>query len=710
MPITYQRSDDGFVHSWGERADSTVLLFDPVMERYSRTSAAESLGDRVRALDPAARNVDLIILRGRDASLVELAQNDPVLAVAVGAAPTVVLAGPDAAQTPLKLVPVHGSAAPAAVPSLEIIRQCELEALCIRGGAIFRNPHFHYQLPNTLHAEGFIRLGDALHDPVDVTRIADWVLPHMVPDGILLADTGSILALVQEIARRLAMPFECLEQYPPDRLSVERRFYDLQRAAGRQGPLNLLVSVTSSGRLVGLVQDITAGTANLVTVFDTRGPEAGTPGTVLARIPIARWTPNNHGECQECSQRQLMPIASHSYECSPGLNWRSRPLALKDAEGERPFWEVVDVTQAATLHVSQPFFKDGQERRRHFGVHLDVSRLLGHAGFRESCKNVISSLKKPDVVLIPRHSCATPVETLIKEVFPQAKYIQLESARLDAAAVAHIRQVSHVLVADDAIVSGGTLGGLRIAVYRATQDLAHPPTIQAFAVVARPDREADLKAVGRPYRSEEGPLLAHGSLVYLPEKCPWCEERELLTRVFDHLTKSSKVVANKRIQQLDVPLTFPFLLGVRAEQISVPVTRRSFFGELSHVTAFASCSSAIQRLRNKFLTYRDGGIIEVADVPMIIESYFETVFPSAVLRTSNRSQLWNPNTHDQLGRDIERIDIEKAYPGSIAELGIAAAFDKVPRGAVVKLIERALSVHPDECLSMLLEVIKLNNG
>lgn len=711
MPITYSRSDDGYFSSWADRADASILFFDPVLERYSHNPVAESLGDRVRALDPGVRSVDFIILRGRDRSFAEIAESDPVLRTAVGDTPAVALIAEESPEWKMTYLPLRGLVEPECYPPVELIRQTELEALCRRNAALFQNQHFHYQLPNRLHADGFIRLGDALHDPVDVARIADWICPHLKRDGLLLADTGSILALVQELSRRLNLPFECLAKYPSDRVTVERRIEDLRRHGRREGPLNVLVSVTSSGRLLKLVHDVTGGAAGMISVFDTRKPEDGTPGIILARVPIDRWEPNDKGECKVCPHRQIMPIAEHSYECSPGLNWKSKPLVFKDAEADRPFWEVVDATRAVTLHVSKPYFRDGQQRSRHFGVYLDVERLLSHTGFASECRGVLEKkIAPPDVVLIPRHSCAQPVENLIRSVYSSATICQLESARLDDRALAHVRCARHVLIADDAIVSGGTLGGLRISVYRATQDLAEPPTIQAFVVVARPDRGSDLRAVVRPYRDRQGDQLFYGKMVYLPERCPWCEEKAVLTQVFEHLSAPSQIVANLRIQQFDAPLKFPFLLGVQAGQIIAPVTRRSFFGELGHETAFASCASTAQRMRNDFVTYRHGGVIEVFDVPMIVESYFETVFPSAVLRTATRSQLWNPNTHDQLGRHIERMDIEKAYPGSISELGLAAAVDKVPRDAVMKLLERAQEIKSDRCLEMLIELIKVNGG
>jgi hypothetical protein len=176
------------------------------------------------------------------------------------------------------------------------------------------------------------------------------------------------------------------------------------------------------------------------------------------------------------------------------------------------------------------------------------------------------------------------------------------------------------------------------------------------------------------------------------------------------LGDEAKRTANERIQRFDATLTTPFLLGVRPEQIGDVVTRGSFFGELSHTTAYASCASAVQALRNGFRTYRDGGIVDVVDLPMVLEAYFETVFPAAVLRTSHRAQLWNPNGQNELGRDIERLDIRQAYPGTVAELALAAAIGKVPHDAVLRLVERALQSSHDPHFAMLKEVIRLNVG
>jgi len=710
MPIAYRRNDGLTDHVRADLAEQSILLFDPVMERYARTSASESIGDRVRALDPAVRDVDLVVLRGSGEAFLHEVQADAILPKVLADKPTVALVGGDVPDRPIAPVRLPTLRAPEKMPPAEILRQVEIEGICIRSGALFKNPHFHYQLPSGLHAEGFIRLGDALHDPVDITRIADWVLPILARDGLLLADTGSILSLIQEIARRMPVSFDCLERYPPNRVGIERRIEDLRRRGKMNEPLNFLVSVTSSGRLLSLVEEITQGQANLVTVVDASMVGSKTPGHVLARMPIQRWAVNDRGSCSECANRQLMPIAAHSYECSPGLNWHPTALVHTNAVADRPFWQAVDATGAVSLHVSRPHFRDGQSRRRHFGVFLDIQKLVRHEEFREACREKLRRLRPPDLVLIPNHECARVVERLIKEIFSAPAVHFLDSARLDENARSAVRSASHVLIADDAIVSGATLSGLRVAVYRATQDMACPPTLHAFAIVARPAQESDLKAVMRPYRSDEGNQLTYGAKVYLPEACPWCEEKELLGRVFDHLSEESKGVANERIQRFDGPLTAPFLLGLRHEQVGNVVTRRSFFGDLSHVTAFASCASAVQALRNGFRTYQSGGIVDVVDLPMVLEAYFETVFPSAVLRTSDRAQLWNPNKHNELGRDIERIDIAQAYPGMVTELALAAAFNKVPQNAVLRLIDRALTSGHDPHLVLMKEVINLNLG
>jgi len=75
------------------------------------------------------------------------------------------------------------------------------------------------------------------------------------------------------------------------------------------------------------------------------------------------------------------------------------------------------------------------------------------------------------------------------------------------------------------------------------------------------------------------------------------------------------ICCNKeRLEKFDSAMTIPFLLGVQPGENDDVVTRGSFFGELSHITAYASCASAAQGLRNRFRTYREGGIVDAARV------------------------------------------------------------------------------------------------
>lgn len=299
-----------------------------------------------------------------------------------------------------------------------------------------------------------------------------------------------------------------------------------------------------------------------------------------------------------------------------------------------------------------------------------------------------------------------------QEACANARLIRVPAGAFGSDVVECLREAKCIWIVDDAVVSGATLRGFRTAVYEATRTVSWLPKIYAFALLARTSTVDELKAVRRPYHDSDGSHIAFGESILLPrpgrERCPWCQERALLSDLLNDLSHQHRQTALYRIRLLDAPLNPPFLMGAGQKGAAELITSGSFFGDLHQKTAFASCVSATQSLLEVFRTANTNETIDVLDVAMIVSAYFEAVFLSGALRTCHRGQLWCPKSEPALTDVLRNVDPGRLLPATVSELGIAAALGKLPAQAVIDLIDRSIAVDSDPVLPMLLELIRLN--
>src|SRR5258708_6393704 len=178
-----------------------VLFFDPVLERIGTTS----LGQRLRLISPAVRECELLILRGlhRDDFRLLDEEIDFVQRLTRASKIYLLIGGP---PTP-SVISVLGT--PHAKRKIErwlpTLRQIEFEAIIQRTGAAFRDHGIHYLLPSGYHSASFLRIADALQDPTEVSRLADWVAQHVEHESILIGDNGSLLSLLLTVRDRVKL-------------------------------------------------------------------------------------------------------------------------------------------------------------------------------------------------------------------------------------------------------------------------------------------------------------------------------------------------------------------------------------------------------------------------------------------------------------------------------------------------------------------------
>lgn len=729
MPITYVREFSRLAEAHYDDArfgNDFVLLFDPVLERSKR-----SLGDRFRNIDPAFRTgSDLIVVRG-GCDILEDVDNDAIFRRLVDDTPIVVLRPMRGGPGNEFASPSWSAALTGQCPALETMRDVEVTDLLRRGEAIWGDGDQHFILPSGDHASAFIRLADALRDPVDLQRLADWVMSYLSAESAVIADTSSILAFlltIQTLARERygwTLPFEALDEYPGDAATLaQARSHLTARVSVEQPKILLLVSVNSSGRLIRIFRSLAQPSDPVLAICNTAPNDAlQIPGgiTTFATHPVQRWIPDATGVCPGCDVGARIEIHPRTYERLPSAECKLIPIGPHQAERNARFWQIADKTDAIRLHVDVDY--PGEPGlSRHLAVSLDIPKLLSDTTFREECVEKLRSLPRPDNVLIPRHGASESIAKLVLDAYatPPAHFSRenihvVESGPLSNSVVNAIRNTDHLLIADDALVNGTTLIGLRIEAYCVTQLDEAPAQVHAFVAVARPRNDSALKRVERPYRDDNGIQLTYAHKVYLPggfdreRACPWCAERQLLQSYLGKLHGDAAKYARSRIArlhqgELSPPILLSLDVATNGGNGTDLVTRRSFFGELRQIAAFAAGTSVAQEALSKIDAHNYRLPREVVDLKLIRDAYFEASILAPILRTLPKRALRASRQDQDVSEDIRAIPAT-AYPGAFAELGWAAISGKVPERAVYERLNHVES--PDRAIKMLKDILRL---
>ena len=216
----------------------------------------------------------------------------------------------------------------------------------------------------------------------------------------------------------------------------------------------------------------------------------------------------------------------------------------------------------------------------------------------------------------------------------------------------HLEGVEHVLIVDDTLVSGDTLIGLRLLVDRASVELGGVRA-SIFVPLSRPADPGDhdrVRVAVYPKSKDANERwlggLHCGQELLLPDgrDCPWCAERELIEENLEKLTgESREFVAGRREHLNGEPLSAP-LLPCGGEEEGTIVG--SFFGDLEPIAAVAAVSAHAQHLRARMERDREDETIQVLDVPLILQAFFDPIIVATMLRTlAPRDTLDAPAEH-----------------------------------------------------------------
>jgi hypothetical protein len=712
MPIIYARyvhrkpEPDAVPATFDELEEETVLLFDPVAE-----ATTIAIGDLYRRLDLGLRASEIIVFRGAGPEFIEAIENDPLLPDNLIGKRVMALIGSTNASLPgPALWQVPKFQAPDKVPRVENLRQAELAGILLRSQAIFTSSEYHYELPSTWHAENFVRLADALRSVFDIRRITDWLLPFVTRDTVVLADTGSMLPLLIDLREQARSRFgwnveiSTLDRYPQNAVMVSDAIAAVQKrpivfaaqAAETELGFLFLISVNSSGRLCRLFRSLGPPNGKIVVVCQT-SQETAPCDQVLVTVPVTRWEVSPDGTCERCKSMPVIRVHHESYELLPSIKRERLIVGKSHAEEKAQFWTMADAADAVQLHVNVPYIVQGQQDSRHFSVFLNTAKLASHPPFRQGCIEQLSKVAPPDLILIPEHQTSRVVAELCQEVHPGAVVRTVPPGRLAEDIQSCVARAERILVADDAIVTGSTLLNLRTELFRVTQLLNIIPLVNAFVFVSRPSNNGQLQAIRRRFGGTSGgTAIVSGVELLLPDgsHCPWCAEFKLLARLRDRLSGEALTAAESRISKLEGRAEPPLLMVNSEDDRGDLRTLGSYFGTLRQPAAFAAGVSAAQTLIQKLGTLGGGIQLNVIDLAMAIDAYYEGILLASLLRTFDGVHVRYPGSEPQVEDAVSRIDLSRAYPGVVAELALAAIENKIPSKQLRNILERGKSKDP----------------
>jgi len=585
------------------------------------------------------------------------------------------------------------------LPTVAELRQAELLCGLHHEGAIFRHDGCHYLLPNSgVHAAAFVRMADALQDYIDVVRLSDFLVELVTPGTALAADNGSLLGLLATLALKVSethgfVPqIRALNEYPVEPTAVGKMADEL--VAGGAQRLLFCLSVNSSGRVAEQIAGLSDLPANVVVLCNTGKLPKAENIEAFSEYQVDTWKAKEHGRCEECSRLHLLTIDPHNYEVRARVHLKPAPLDIRQAEKVRPFWEAAQDADAVRLHVRATTAPGSPAPVRHLAVEIDVGKMLSSQGdFRQRCLEKLHELSPPQLVLIPKHGCSEILRQLVLEA-----YDDLDDDNVVVGGVGdeapelcgQLDENTHVLIIDDALVSGATLVSLHRTVHHARDDDGDA-AISIFVPLSRPSRPDDREHVERhvypPAKQDDGRIkggLHYAYDLLLPDanQCPWCREKEFLEERLETLSPESRKRATNRIDRLK-ELEPPFLPCGRTEE---PKTVGSFFGTLEPRAAFAAVSAYAQGMRCKMEDDRHDETIKIVDVPLLLQAFFDPIIVAAMLRTFQVRDLRDPGSGPEVARTIEE-NIKGYEPATIAELALAATEGKVPASTVRKLLE-----------------------
>lgn len=613
------------------------------------------------------------------------------------------------------------------------------------GATLPSNPEFHYEGPNGLHYEEFVRAGHAFQSVDAIEGAAFWLLPYFHKLDLVLFDSWTMLAFghgaaaycAREAPKRTPrLPvIECAEEYVEGPRLQQRLSSIAALSTGRIRTM-IVTSVHSSGAtekaLVGVCGNAGVQVARVVRLYANGAAELAPvrPLTTLHELtsPVRSSSP---GVCSSClnQRKSVVPIDKRSLLLALTAAVEEARITAGRADGPREFLATYSSTGCVSVHRSLP------GGGRHHMIYIDVERLLGSARFTGKVKEAAEGFReRADVVLCPTHPAAVRIGEVVARALDVRLVVaeQKAYANLDGQDLQALQQAEHILFIDDVAITGSRMRRVKSSLMHARIITDRRDAAINFLVgVARPAEtrawKGVLDMVGRDnFVAVETIALPNWD----QRQCPWCTELSYLQEYQRTRTIGDLLLARlQRLQNtadgLIGDLFLPSALDAGGRVRRIPqdevgesafeaakaalgtqalrayafseLGQGSIFGQLKETELFVAVAAAMQSLRDA------GELSERTQYPLsrvldphlyFLGRFYANIIVACVLRAARR-------------RDIRTVDIEPVLrracgerllePESLelrAELFLAIAEGRLPLPEEVSDKRSLLGMHP----------------
>lgn len=741
---------------WQKDCIDEVAMFDPVYEKRPKGFSPHGdtyIGEQFRLwLDQVGFVPGLIVLRGGGQDFSQAVQHDDMLRSIIETAKLSVatlVSGFESNGFTMEYKKLAGSKDFDFTPFLNVLRHLEYTGLLRQHGSVlYSGESSHFHLPSGDHSDTFVRMSDTVQIFSAVRRIAEWIMPYVSEKTIVFADSPSLSPLLLQIQLLAKQHFstnlivDCLQAYPSSRVELDDALREFRYRSNNymQTPMDdtvYLISVNGSGKLAKQLEEEVSFSENarLLVLCDTamhKSPECSAAFETMSILPVAKWPTDTNGRCQECKSRHPIQIHPSSFERVATAALNSVSLKVDIVKNNRWFWEAANRTDAIRFHHNSPNTSGRSETYRHFGIYLDVAKLLTDEIFRGKCVEALKRLqgshggktkRPPSLVLIPDNDTYDAMSELVVEAFwgedaqvatqrvVKTTYIESVSDRL--------RELNYgewILLADDAIVTGTRLRNWRERIQQISNQLGEEILTSGFVALARPDTMETFQPVKNRFKDRSlQDHLDYGHLMQLPpsgvENCPWCQELQLIARFGRQMVGSAKDHADQRLSVITRSPMCREDLILGADQLKMNQMVGALWGDLSPSTAFAAAAAATWTQGAKLANSWSGATMEVFDVLRFVKSYMEPQLRSGMLRTLDPVQTRSPKQDALISDEFIRWreSRKRGFDGiaeELAELGLAGVRGIIPTGEFIRFAEGYRADLP--ALEMVCQMIQLN--
>jgi hypothetical protein len=622
-------------------------------------------------------------------------------------------------------------------------RAIELEALLEWNRAVWKPADYHYRLPSGEHAEGFIKLTDAIREPRDAEVLASWLMPHM-RDGVgFVLDTGTLTPVYEAAARRAGLidvPVAVLEHYPRTFVDVHDAF---EQAAGGEGRVLAILSVNSSGsvrdRIVAAMREITGLVdPQLVVMVDKERPaerleliETWLP--LPGHDPLIRRGAPARETCELCSdpkRSRLIPINPFTFDGTSQGEMAPIMPSTRDAQANWRLWQASAEAGGAVAVEGRSANPSAIARpsSHPMAVRLDVETLLGSDDFRELVRSRVGLVGdgfgaaddpltavrfthlpfRPcaDLVLVPEHEYELDEfpafwQALGPSFAPDAELAPFPvEGDFGADLEAKIESAKEILIFALGSVSGHSLQRALFAVQRSPHRDRYG--LQGFVLHARLPTLREWETLCNSFDR----CLHAGWIFFLPDSSPLRQEEKLLKRLDTAAYAGAReefLVGRLRLCAGEVTGHKPALFwGSGAD---ARLTQNSIYGqELDARTTFAAVGAAMARARADF--DRATPQPRVFDLAGMLRSYYDPLIIASFFRWLGPYEAWWGWKAEDARRTIDGIfgrvgDDRGALSVIVPELLLARAQGKVHDAAAEVILAEAdrLTAWADEELA-----------